>query len=87
MERADLLRRIRAALEEAFGPRPRAILLYGSEARGQAGADSGIDLLVLLNDQADYWRDVDRCIDVLYPLVLAVSADVAAAQAYYYNAT
>ncbi len=32
--------------------KPRRVILYGSVARGDAGADSDIDLLVVLDDDA-----------------------------------
>ncbi|MCX7383706.1 MAG: nucleotidyltransferase domain-containing protein [Alphaproteobacteria bacterium] len=32
--------------------RPRRVVLFGSRARGEAGADSDIDLLVILDDDA-----------------------------------
>ncbi len=32
--------------------RPRRVILFGSAARGDAGADSDIDLLVILDDDA-----------------------------------
>ncbi|MBE3097065.1 MAG: nucleotidyltransferase domain-containing protein [Planctomycetes bacterium] len=70
MERAELLRRVKSILQDAFGPRLRGVILYGSEARGTAEPDSDIDLLVLLEGPVDYWAEVEKCIHVLYPLVL-----------------
>jgi predicted nucleotidyltransferase len=70
MKRQELLTRVKAALAEAFGQRLRGVVLYGSEARGQADPDSDIDLLVLLSHQDSYWDDVGRCIEAVYPLVL-----------------
>jgi predicted nucleotidyltransferase len=49
MDRPTLLRRIRESLEEAFGERLKGIVLYGSEARGEATPESDIDLLVIVN--------------------------------------
>ena len=43
MERNTLLKTIRSALEGMYGRRLRGVLLYGSEARGEACADSDID--------------------------------------------
>jgi predicted nucleotidyltransferase len=70
MQRDELLRRVKSALEEAFPKRLRGVILYGSEARGEADPDSDIDLLVLLASQESYWSDVRLCIHVLYPIVL-----------------
>jgi predicted nucleotidyltransferase len=69
MERSELLRRVKSLLQEAFGPRLRGVILYGSEARGTAEPDSDIDLLVLLEGPVT-WDDSRKSIHVLYPLVL-----------------
>lgn len=48
MERIEIVNRIREIMHRAT---PQAqIILYGSEARGEARPDSDIDLLVLLDD-------------------------------------
>jgi predicted nucleotidyltransferase len=70
MQRDELLRRVKSTLEEAFPKRLRGVILYGSEARGEADPDSDIDLLVLLESQESYWDDVRTAIDALYPLIL-----------------
>jgi len=70
MQRDELLRRVKSALEEAFPKRLRGVILYGSEARGESDPDSDIDLLVLLEGQADFWADLRMCIHALFPLSL-----------------
>jgi len=81
MERDELLRRVKSALEEAFPKRLRGVILYGSEARGTAEPDSDIDLLVLLQGPVNYWEDVHTCIHVLYPLVLEIERPIDATPA------
>ncbi len=76
MERDTLLMRAKSALEEAFGGRLKGVVLYGSEARGQAEPDSDIDLLVLLAGPVDYWRDLQACIHAWYPLVLRIERPI-----------
>lgn len=70
MTRSELLAEIRRRLEEAHGARLRGIVLYGSEARGEAGPDSDIDLLVLLDGPVDYLKDYKVSHHALYPLTL-----------------
>ena len=76
MERNTLLKTIRSALEGMYGRRLRGVLLYGSEARGEACADSDIDVLVLLDRVSDYGQEVQRCLDVLYPLSLKLERSI-----------
>jgi predicted nucleotidyltransferase len=62
--------RIKALLAETFGERLRGVILYGSEARGEATDDSDIDLLVLLAGPLRDPQDSCDCIHALYRLVL-----------------
>jgi len=48
MDRQDLLREVKQRLQEAYGQRFKGLVLYGSEARGEARPDSDYDFLVLL---------------------------------------
>ena len=57
-EQSSLLYRMRSALEATYGRRLQLVVLYGSEARGDARPDSDIDLLVLLDQVADYGAEV-----------------------------
>ena len=70
MSARDLLPDIRARLERAFGPRLAGVVLFGSEARDEAGPDSDIDLLVLLDGPVRYWADLRAGLDAVYALVL-----------------
>ena len=72
MNREELLNQIKDRLRDAHGERLQGIILYGSEARGEAEPDSDIDLLVLLNGPVKFGRDSRTNIDVLYDLQLEV---------------
>ncbi len=80
---AATVRKCRAALENHYGLKLKGLVLYGSMARDQAGSGSDIDLLVLLGEPFDYFRELRQIIDLLYPIQLdtdrLISAKPAAA--------
>lgn len=45
-----IARRVRNFLEKKYGSRLKAVILYGSHARGTATEDSDVDLLVVVDD-------------------------------------
>lgn len=68
----EALVRIKKALLEIYGDRLKGVVIYGSEARGEAREDSDIDLLVLLNGPVNLVADLKMIIDALYPIVLDI---------------
>ena len=72
MDRNLLLQRIKGLLEPAFGDRYRGVVLYGSEARGNAVADSDIDVLVLLDGPVHVEKDIPATTRAIYPLMLEI---------------
>ena len=81
MDRDELLTRVKSDLQSAFGERLRGVVLYGSEARGDAEPDSDIDFLILLEGPLDYWADLRTSIHALYPLVLELERPIDATPA------
>jgi uncharacterized protein len=78
MNRKELLSEIKRRLLTVHGRRLQGVVLYGSEARGEAHSDSDIDVLVLLEGPIDYTRDLRANIDALYDLVLALERPISA---------
>ena len=62
---------VRAALDDAaealralYGDRLHALVLYGSQARGDAHDESDVDVLVVLDDEVDFVAEVKRMLDL-----------------------
>jgi predicted nucleotidyltransferase len=60
----SVLRRFRAALDDAYGARLDRVVLYGSRARGNARPDSDYDVAVFLRDMPDRFAEIDRLADI-----------------------
>ena len=78
MTTTELLGEIKSRLAQVHGQRLRGVVLYGSEARGQARADSDVDVLVLLDDPIDYGGDLEKNLQALYPLALEIGRRISA---------
>lgn len=68
MRRPEIVKQIKEAIQETE-PTATAIL-YGSEARGDARADSDIDVLILLDSDKRDFRREDKISGELYNLEL-----------------
>jgi len=68
----DLLKRIKDDLAEVYGSRLKGVVLYGSEARGEAKPDSDIDVLVILDGDVNLWEEIRKIVHAVYPLQLEV---------------
>ncbi len=58
-----ILAKFRAALDAIYGDRIERVVLYGSQARGDARPDSDYDVAVFLNGMngsSDRWAELDR---------------------------
>ena len=73
-----ILQELRAGLAQRLGDRLEAVYLYGSRARGDARADSDIDVLVVLRGDFDYFKTLDQISDLAW--TLSLENDVVIAQ-------
>ena len=55
-----ILAELRSHLEQIYGDRLTQMVLYGSQARGDAAPDSDIDVLVVLKGQVNPGEEIKR---------------------------
>ena len=67
---SETLKRCRIVLADHYGQRLKGLVLYGSVARRQARPGSDIDMLVLLSQPFDYFKELRQIVDLLYPIQL-----------------
>jgi predicted nucleotidyltransferase len=66
-----LLRNLKKGLNEIYGDRLKAVVLFGSYARGDAHPpDSDIDVMIVLKGQFDYVEEEKRSSDLIVFLCL-----------------
>jgi len=86
MTTQKIINRCKHMMQKQYGPRFKGLVLYGSEARREAEPSSDIDLLVLLDSPVDYFIELRRIVDALYPIQLEskrlISAKPAALEDY-----
>lgn len=70
MDGTELIQRCKNILQTHYGQQFRGLVLYGSAARNQATPSSDIDMLVLLNEPFDYFRELHRIVELLYSVQL-----------------
>ena len=69
-----VLDELSSALNARLGNRFAGIWLYGSQARGDAGPESDIDLVLLLHNMDQPGKEIDRIADILADLNLKYGA-------------
>ena len=68
--RNAILVKCKKTLAQTYGERLKGVILYGSLARKQPTPSSDMDLLILLAPPVDYFMELRRLVDVLYPIQL-----------------
>jgi hypothetical protein len=69
----EILVVVRRRIEALYGERLVGVVLYSSEARGDASAVSDIDLLILLEGPVDRWQETKKINRALYPVELGLA--------------
>jgi uncharacterized protein len=67
---AAILAELRRQFEALYGPRLERMVLYGSQARGDAEPGSDIDVLVVLQGPVDAYEEIKRTSDIVSGLSL-----------------
>mgnify|MGYP006429311997 CR=1 FL=1 len=55
-----ILNQYRDYLKHHYKERLAKVILYGSQARGEAKPDSDIDLLIVLKDPMNSWEEIEQ---------------------------
>jgi predicted nucleotidyltransferase len=70
MTLTEMLQKCKSVLESHYKSQFKGLVLYGSIAHNQSSPASDIDLLVLLSQPFDYFRELRTIVELLYPLQL-----------------
>jgi predicted nucleotidyltransferase len=79
MQREELhtiLADLRQRLQRIYGDRLVAVLLFGSQARGDAGPESDIDVLVVLEGEVHPYTEIKRTVADVTDVSLARDAAI-----------
>ena len=71
-----LLVDLRRELERLYGDRLSRLILYGSQARGDAREGSDIDVLIVLGGEVDVWAEIKRTSEIISDLDLKYDEDI-----------
>jgi len=61
----NILTQLRSHFEQLYGDRLTQMVLYGSQARGDADPDSDIDVLVVLKAPVQAGEEIDRTLQIV----------------------
>ena len=66
----SIVKKCNLILGDHYGDKFQGLILYGSMARDQADKFSDIDLLVLLKKPFNYFEELRKIVELLYPVQL-----------------
>ena len=64
------MKELKAGLVRIYGDKLKAVYLYGSYARGDYRSGSDVDVMILLSDYKDYWKEWRRSSDYVSDISL-----------------
>jgi predicted nucleotidyltransferase len=67
----QLLAELRTELQALYGERLERLLLFGSQARGDATPESDVDVMVVLRGEIDTGQEIERFTELRAELSLA----------------
>ena len=71
-----LMKELKDGLQRIYGDKMKAVYLYGSYARGDYRQGSDVDVMVLLKDYRDYWKEYMRSSDYVSDISLKYDVTV-----------
>jgi uncharacterized protein len=72
----NLMKELKEGLVRIYGDKLRAVYLYGSYARGDYRPGSDVDVMILLTDYKDYWKEWRRSSDYVSDVSLEYDVTV-----------
>ena len=70
------MKELKQGLVEIYGDKLKAVYLYGSYARGDYRAGSDVDVMLLLKNYRDYWKEYMRSSDYVSDISLKYDVTV-----------
>ena len=77
MEVEPILQELKQQLQQLYGERLKGLYLFGSHARGEATADSDIDVAMMLDDFESVSAEIKRTSEIVGDLSLRYDCVVA----------
>ena len=71
-----LMKELKEGLIRIYGDQLKAVYLYGSYARGDYRQGSDVDVMILLKDYRNYWKELHRSSDYVSDISLKYDVTV-----------